>query len=319
MRSITPYISEKWIDKGSVVFLMTPKEFDFAQCLIFLARSAQELCHLIENNALYKLLKLGGESVLLKIRRHRQNFLCLDFLTPPPPKSIRDMAAKYVWEWLDLDTELKPFYRLAKTDAVLKRITKDFFGLRLITIIDLFEAISWAIIGQQINLEFAYTLKKRLVRTFGEKFCFDKKVIYLFPTPQVISERTVDDLRRLQFTGRKSEYLIELATKMKDGVLTKKALLEKDGFGSIRRELMQLRGVGKWTAEYVCLRCLKDPAAFPVDDAGLQNAVMQQLGLSQKPTADEILRYSSRWDNWQAYAAFFLWRSLIGNVDSKRS
>ncbi|MBT8372551.1 MAG: DNA-3-methyladenine glycosylase 2 family protein [Desulfobacterales bacterium] len=299
--------------------MRTPKEFDFSQCLKFLARSAKEPCHLIEDNTLYKLLKFDSEAAVLKIWHHRDNSLCLNFLTPLPPKPIRDMAAKYVWNWFDLGIELKPFYRLAKNDAILKHITKDFFGLRMITIIDLFEAISWAIIGQQINLEFAYTLKKRLVQSFGEKFCFDKKVFYLFPTPQVISERTVGDLKRLQLTGRKSEYLIELALKMKDGGLTKKALLEKDGFGTIRTELMQLRGVGKWTAEYVCLRCLKDPAAFPVDDVGLQNAVMQQLGLSLKPTADEILRYSSRWDNWQAYAAFFLWRSLIGNVNSKRS
>ena len=78
-----------------------------------------------------------------------------------------------------------------------------------------------------------------------------------------------------------------------------------------RKELMRLHGVGKWTAEYVSLRCLKDPAALPVDDVGLQNAVKQQLGLRKKPTADAISTFSARWNNWQAYATFYLWASLI--------
>jgi DNA-3-methyladenine glycosylase II len=56
---------------------------------------------------------------------------------------------------------------------------------------------------------------------------------------------------------------------------------------------------------------LKDPTAFPVDDVGLQNAVKQQLGLSEKPTADDISRFSDRWQNWQAYTTFYLWASLI--------
>lgn len=179
------------------------------------------------------------------------------------------------------------------------------------TILDLFEAICWAIIGQQINLTFAYTLKKRFVESFAEKFSFDNQLYYLFPTPQVISQQTVADLRSLQFTGKKSEYLIELAQKMVAGEISKKRLLNHDEFETARKELMKLHGVGQWTADYVSLRCLKDPAAFPVADVGLQNAVKLQLGGSKKPTADDIIRFSQDWQNWQAYATFYLWASLI--------
>ena len=74
---------------------------------------------------------------------------------------------------------------------------------------------------------------------------------------------------------------------------------------------MRLHGVGKWTAEYVCLRCLKDPAAFPVDDVGLQNAIKRQLRLTAKPTVDEIYKFSRSWKNWEAYATFYLWNALM--------
>ena len=301
----------KWIDEGASVFLMPPLEFDFLQCLKFLSRSALEPCHAVEHNALYKLEKFEGELVLMKIRSHNQNRLSVEFLTPRPKKSIRAKVAKYVWHWFDLDTDLRPFYRMAGNDPVLRTVTNTFFGLRLVTISDLFEAICWAIIGQQINLTFAYTLKKRFVELFGEKFSFDNQCYFLFPTPQVIARQTVADLRRLQFTAKKSEYIIGLAQQMITGNLTKKKLRNLDGFQAARKELMRLHGVGQWTADYVSLRCLKDSAALPVDDVGLQNAVKQQLGLRKKPSGDEIRRFSEPWNNWQAYATFYLWASLI--------
>jgi len=301
----------KWLDKGASVFLSAPKEFDFSQCLKFLARSFKEPCHSVERDTLFKLLKIDDKPILLKIQRSYDSYVGIDFLTPHPKKSIRARVAKYVWQWFDLETDLKPFYRMAKKDPILKHIAKKFFGLRILAIHDLFEALCWAIIGQQINLEFAYTLKERFVENFGEKFHFDKTVFYLFPTPQTISQQAVSDLKRLQFTGKKSEYIIELANKFTNNEITKNALLNEDHFETARRKLMALRGVGKWSADYVCLRCLGDPAAFPVDDIGLQNAIKRQLGLDKKPTTDEILRYSAGWKNWHAYAAFYLWRSLI--------
>jgi len=301
----------KWIDKGASVFLSPPQEFDFSQCLKFLARSFREPCHVVAENTLFKVLKFDDKPILLKIQRPDGGFLGIDFLTPRPKKSIRAKVAKYVWQWFDLETNLKPFYRMARKDSILKQIVKKYYGLRILVIHDLFEALCWAITGQQINLEFAYTLKKRFVETFGETFYYDKKVFYLFPTPQTISQQTVSDLKRLQFTGKKSEYIIELAGKFKNNEITKNELLNDDNFGTARRKLLHLRGIGKWSADYVCLRCLGDPTAFPVDDIGLQNAVKQQLGLHDKPTVARMLRYAAGWKNWQAYAAFYLWRSLI--------
>jgi DNA-3-methyladenine glycosylase II len=301
----------KWVDADASVILRTPKEFDFVQCLKFLTRSPLEPCHTVENNRLVKLEKFEGVPVLMQIRSHNKKSLGIDFLMPRPKKSIRAMAAKYVWQWFDLDTDLGPFYRMAEKDPVLRNIARNFYGLRILTIADLFEALCWAIIGQHINLAFAYTLKKRLVESFGEKFSFDQKHYYLFPTPQVIARQSVADLRHLQFTGKKSEYIIALAQKIKTGELTKDGLLGVDGFEAARKVLMRLHGVGRWTADYVALRCLRDSTAFPVDDVGLQNAVKQQLGLSQKPTGDDLRRLSDRWSNWQAYATFYLWTSLI--------
>jgi DNA-3-methyladenine glycosylase II len=302
---------EKWDDGRTSVFLRLPKDFDFAKCLKFLARSPEEPCHLVKNNTLYKVLKFENDPILLKIQLRNKNSLSIEFLTKRPIKSIRAKVTKYVWNWFDLETNLEPFYRMAKSDAVLKHIANTYYGLRVVSIPDLFEAICWAVMGQHINLNFAYLLKKRFVQSFGERFRIDDRIFHLFPTPEVISNQTVSKFRQLQFTGKKSEYIIELAKKMKEGTLSKNRLLKKDSFKLVKKELMRLHGVGKWTAEYVCLRCLKDPAAFPVDDVGLQNAIKRQLRLSAKPSVNEIYIFSKRWKNWEAYATFYLWNSLM--------
>lgn len=244
----------------------------------------------------------------MKIRCQRGQSLGIEFLTQRPGKSIRAKVAGYVRQWFDLDTDLGPFYRMAGKDPVLNKVTTELYGLRILTIPDLFEAICWAMIGQQINLRFAYTLKKHFVESFGEKFTLHRRHYYLFPTPQSISCLKVADIRGLQLTARKSEYIVELAQKINDGDLTREGLLRHNNFDATRKELMRIRGVGQWTADYVSLRCLMDPAAFPAADVGLQNAVKQQLNLSDRPTVDDIIRYSK---GWKAYATFYLWASLI--------
>ena len=296
----------RWLDRGASVILNPPLEFDFSQCLNFLARSPLEPCHVVENNILYKVEKFEGKPALIKIQSSGQHTLSIDFLTQRPKKSIRAKVAKYVWHWFDLGTDLRPFYRMAGKDPVLKNVTRQLYGLRILTISDLFEALCWAIIGQQINLTFAYTLKKRFVESFGESLCFDNRRYYLFPTPQVISRQSVADLKRLQLTAKKSEYIIALARKIQQGELTKKRLGQTDGFEAARKALMHLHGVGQWTADYVSLRCLKDPAALPaaplktgdrIPDVTVRNEDNQELKLtrlvSRKPTV--LVFYRGGW------------------------
>lgn len=83
-------------------------------------------------------------------------------------EKVRDEVHQYVREWLDLDNDLRPFYEMAKKDNLLHNAVDEFYGPRNIGIPDLFEAIVWGILGQQINLACTYTLKRRMVEIFGD-------------------------------------------------------------------------------------------------------------------------------------------------------
>jgi DNA-3-methyladenine glycosylase II len=298
-----------WIDQEFYLEICPPTEFNFAECLVFLGRSSQEVLHQIIDGYLYKLVKVNGELILLKIGRTPDS-IKVEFPISTLPKSAREKVAAYIWEWFDLDKDLGDFYEVVSKDKVLQQIANKYYGLRIICIQDLFEALTWAIIGQQINLTFAYTLKKRFVEHFGECLTFDGYTFWLFPAFEKIASMDVDNLRKLQFTVRKAEYIIGVAGAMKNGEMTKEILLQKQDYQQIKKFLMASRGIGAWTADYVMMKCLHHPSAFPITDVGLHNALKLQIGLECKPTIEEIEEMSINWEGWQAYATFYLWRSL---------
>ena len=299
------------IGQGDTLDLTTPTEFDFAQCLTYLTRSADECLHRVVGQAVFKALPVAaGQTSLCKITAEAGR-LRLTFLNGRPDQVEQEAFTAYVKQWFDLETDLRPFYRTAARDKVLGHLTQTYYGLRLIGIPDLFEALCWAIIGQQINVAFAYTVKRRFVEAFGERLDHQGVSHWLFPKPEVVAGLSIADLRSLQFSGRKAEYIIGLARQMAQGELSRDRLRKSGDFEHMQTALVQLRGVGRWTANYVLMRCFRHPSAFPIDDVGLHNAIKIAYGLSRKPSLDEIKARFDPWQGWEAYATFYLWRVLL--------
>ncbi len=303
----------KQSEEKCYIEISTPMLFNYDECLLFLARSNHEILHTIHNKILYKLLNIHNEFILCKISYSGQKIKVHFPLKTPSQTAVVQVIA-YIREWFDLDRNLTPFYKMAQKDKILQQLVKKYDGLRIIGIPDLFEALVWAIIGQQINLTFAYTLKKRFVEHFGEHVTYEGKTYWLFPTCEKIASLNIEDLRALQFTVRKSEYIIAIAQAMASGELTKEKLLKEEDSANIKKILMAIRGIGAWTADYVLMKCFHNPTSFPIADVGLHNALKVQLALDRKPTIDELKEFEVLWQGWQAYATFYLWRSLYDNV-----
>ncbi|MBD0383783.1 DNA-3-methyladenine glycosylase 2 family protein [Paenibacillus sp. WST5] len=304
----------EWHERTRCLTLQLPKPFSYEQNLVYLSRSTNECLFHVDNSYIYKLLRIVDKDVLIAINSEDNRVLCIRFVNMEDvgdtTDDLLDAVARYVWEWFDLGRDLTPFYALAANDRLLSQVTKSFYGLRLMGIPDLFEAMSWGIIGQQINLTFAYTLKRRLVEAFGTRLEWEGRTYWSFPTPERIAELTPEDLTALQFTEKKAEYLIGVAKLMAEGTLTKEKLLALHDLQAMEKELVRIRGIGPWTANYVLMRCLRDPAAFPIADVGLHNALKHAMGLEDKPSLEEIRQLAAKWSGWEAYATFYLWRIL---------
>ncbi|NIK79994.1 DNA-3-methyladenine glycosylase II [Paenibacillus castaneae] len=287
--------------------------FSFAENMGYLTRSTNECMYQIDNHKITKLIPLQGEHVLLEISSNDSNkSLLITCMASSMTLNEQHRASiiNYVEDWFDLERDLTPFYDMAQNDPLLREVVKRFYGLRILGISDLFEALCWGIMGQQINLTFAYTLKRRFVEAYGKHIEWNGQNHYLFPEPQQIAALTVEDLRALQLTNKKSEYLIGVAQLIADGRLTKEQLLAAGDCKSAEKQLVQIRGIGPWTANYVLMRCLRHSSAFPIDDVGLHLAIKHLLDSDRKPTISEIRQLSANWSDWEAYATFYLWRCL---------
>lgn len=282
-----------------------PKEFDFAANLAYMQRNSKECMYVIDNKTITRALDIDGEQFLIQVTAVQRQ-LVVRFLAGSPNESVE----AYIRDWFDLDTDLAPFYEMAKHDPLLQNTIEDFYGLRNIGLPDLFETLCWGILGQQINLGYAYTLKRQFVEKFGEAVHHDGTPYWIFPSFEKIAALAPEDMADIKMTVKKSEYIIGVARLLANGDLSKEGLLELGTLAAIEKELIRIRGIGPWTANYVLLRCLRYPAAFPIDDIGLINAIKFQLGLDRKPTKAEIRVLAVPWKNWEAYATFYLWRVL---------
>jgi DNA-3-methyladenine glycosylase II len=286
-----------------------PKEFDFEHCLTYLKRSPKELLHTCVGDEVFKLITINSEKVLFKIGCIDKSHLHITVLNKKINARTKLELEKYIREWFDLDQDILPFYKLAAKDKVLKPIVENFYGYRIVGQPDLFESLTWAVIGQQINLPFAYTMKQRLVENFGETLEFEKVTYYTFPKPEIIASLTHEQLLPLQFSRQKSKYAIGIAAAFVSGEISKDKIKDLS-WDEALNELIKIKGVGQWTANYALLRTFRYPNAFPLGDAGINNAIKKILKLDRRPTTEEVVKYFRKYQGWEAYATLYLWKMI---------
>jgi DNA-3-methyladenine glycosylase II len=290
------------------VFLPLPSEYDYDRNLEFLKRSPRELLHVVENNFVIKVIKYGDEKILFRIRPGEQK-LILEFMNGDPSEAGKRYTKNFVTEWFDLETDLRPFYKMAAKDNLLKDLVKKFYGYRIMGQPDLFESIIWAVLGQQINVQFAFTLKSRFVEQFGERLFWNNESYFLFPEAAIVAGLTDDVLLPLQFSRQKSKYTIGIAEVFASGEISKEKLkgltLEE-----AKEKLMKIKGIGNWTANYALMKTFRYPDAFPLEDAGVHNAIKNLKKMGRKPTLEETKKVFKKYKGWEAYATLYLWKSL---------
>ncbi len=305
----------------SLVRLAVPQDYNFSHSLGYLERNESECLHQVEDRIVYKAIRIGDKPVLLAIGEDEEReteasseegsrHLILRFLNGEPAAAQQEEAVAFVREWLDLDTRLEEFYDLCDRDPVLQPVAGRFRGLRLVGVPSLLEALCWTVIGQQINLSFAYTLKKRLVETYGEELVHEGRRFMLFPSAERLAVLPPEELLALKFSRFKAETLLLVARLIAEKELSKEQLLLMGDFRQAEDRLMEIRGIGPWTAQYVSMRCLRNPDAFPLSDVGLHHAIRIRLGQTEKPSLSVVETMGRAWQPWRAYATFYLWRTL---------
>jgi DNA-3-methyladenine glycosylase II len=198
---------------------------------------------------------------------------------------------------------MKPRYwtraarELSTRDPVMKKLIATHRGLTLGSRGDAFQTLARAIVGQQISVKAAQSVWDRFV------------VAHTDVTPAVIAASTIEQLRGCGLSGQKSGYILDLAARFHD------KRLQPAHWTSLNDEeliaaLIQVKGIGRWTAQMFMIFNLTRPDVFPVADLGLQKAMTLHYNKGRKLTPARMQRLGALWSPWRSVATWYLWRSL---------
>lgn len=215
-----------------------------------------------------------------------------------------------IFQW---NTDLEEIYRhFQKT--TLKTIFQEHYGTALVLDFSPYQCLLKCIIHQQLNTSFAHSLTERFVKKYG----FEIEGVRFYPTPDIVANLTVDELRELQFSGRKAEYIIGIAKKVSTRELDFEKMKNQSN-QEIHEELIKLRGVGPWTVQNFLMFGLGRSNLFPMADIGIQNALKQHFNLEEKPKAVDMEEFKKDWEPYLSYASLYLWRSIEKGEKTKNA
>ena len=284
--------------------------YDVEAMLAFYARRALDGIEFISSDSkklrFGKTLRLESGSAVhtgwllagFDVARHHRVLRVSDSLREVLPLLIRRVRAAF-----DLDADPLAI------NQVLHGSFPHGDGLRVPGALDGFELAVRAVLGQQITVAAARTLAQRLVNTYGESLQTPwPNLSRLFPTAAVLAQALPDDLGALGLVKQRQAAIIALARAVAD------KRLQLHGSADVPvsvAALKELPGIGDWTAQYIAMRALRWPDAFPAGDVALHKALGVQE--SRQP-AREALAASECWKPWRSYAVIRAWASLPETV-----
>jgi AraC family transcriptional regulator, regulatory protein of adaptative response / DNA-3-methyladenine glycosylase II len=209
------------------------------------------------------------------------------------PRSLFFITER-IRKMFDLNADWSAIVRSLRIDPDLAVRLKAAPGLRVPGCWNGFELAVRAILGQQITVRGATSLAGRMAKLFGQPFSTDDGLTHLFPTPEVLADANVSSVG---LPTARAETIRALARAVCEGQVNFEKIVDTDTFLA---GLCEIPGIGKWTAQYVAMRALGEPDAFPSGDLGLLRALNLE-------SSRELERRAEAWRPWRAYASMYLW------------
>ena len=226
-------------------------------------------------------------------------------LHPGAGDQLREDTGLLVQKILGLTVDLQPFYVLARDNELLRRLVEQFSGVRPPRFPSVFEALVNSIACQQVTLDLGILLLNRLSERFGPAVNDHGTVQHGFPGPADLAEATEEALRQLGFSHQKARAIRELAADVVADRLDLASLASMTNREAVDY-LSTIRGIGRWSAEYVLLRGLGRLDTFPGDDVGAQNNLQRLFHLVDKPNYEQIRDLTSPWHPYEGLVYFHL-------------
>lgn len=284
--------------------LMLPRQYPAERMLAYLGRDSRSLAERVCGNTYIKAFRIGADPVVVQVELGRGRAHC----------QVISPASLDVDEWAELHDRLLAtlglvadplrFEAQVLSSPELASLVVSQRGLRIPLVADPFEALIWAIIGEQTHTECAGILRRRLVERVSYPVAAG---LYLPPSPEMVATLEPKDLVRMGFTDAKAACLTGTARSIVDGRLPLDELAGAPAT-RIERTLRGVRGIGPWSVHYLMMRSFGFLDCVPVGDAGLMMGLKQLFALDERPGNVETLALMSCFSPYRSLATFHLWQ-----------
>jgi len=267
--------------------------YDWSAMLAFLAARATPGVEVLDSKTYRRSLCLNGCDGYFEVSIGEENDALTVRIQFGDPRSLFFIIER-IRAIFDLNADSTEIVRCLGSDPLLARRVEAAPGLRVPGCWNGFELATRAILGQQISVKAATALAGRIATRFGRPFSAASGLTHLFPPPEVLADA---NLAGIGLPRARAETIQALAGAVCDHQICFEGIVESDSFLD---RLCQIPGIGKWTAQYVAMRALGEPDAFPSGDLGLLHG-------ADLVSSRELERRAEAWRPWRAYAAMYLW------------
>lgn len=294
------------VESAFSVQLAYRKPFDWPALLEFFSARATPGVERVQGDRYLRTITVGDECGIIDVRDIGDKLLLK--LHGIAATSLVGVVQR-VRSLFDLDAPISDVHAVLARDAQLNKRLKVCPGIRVPGAWDGFELTVRAILGQQVSVKAATTFAGRIASRYGSRINVPvhgtkQTPDRLFPGPEKLRRARLESLGII---GSRARTIRAVAKATSEGRLCFDAAQDPELFTEV---LKSIPGIGDWTAQYVAMRALKNPDAFPAADLGLLRAFDKRGQERMKPA--ELLRRSEAWRPWRAYAALLIWGSAAG-------
>ncbi|WP_317203164.1 DNA-3-methyladenine glycosylase 2 [Janthinobacterium sp.] len=289
-----------------LVEIALPPGYRRADVLAFHGRDTESVAEQIGPRRLRKGVLLDGVAIELDIAFDAQRAACSVRADAAPSARADAQVDAALQNILGLRIDPQPFADFSRADPLLAPLVAAQPGLRIVQSASAFEALTWAIIGQQINLPFAIALRRTFILQAGRRHSGG---LWCYPEAADVARLDVEELCARKFSRAKAETLLRLAGLVNEGKLD--LALPADGdVGPVSAALLAVKGIGPWTVNYALLRGYGYADCSLHGDVAIRAALQQLLGEETKPDMARTERWLAQYRPHRTMLAAHLWASL---------
>jgi DNA-3-methyladenine glycosylase II len=281
-----------------------PAGFRQSDVLAFHRRDAQQISERIDGNALHKGLSWEGRPACLTFRFDQACAVVDLAIDGTLAHDGRERMERMARRMLGLTQRVEEFEQDYRAHPQIGALIERSAGLRVPLAATPFEALNWAITGQQISVSAAVSVRRKVIQTAGLRH---SSGLWCFPDSRRFANMAEQDLRQAGLSLTKAQTLIALSERIEEGLLPLDEWVDAPPVEEIRSRLLAIRGIGPWTVSYVLLRGFGWLDGSLHGDVAVRRNLQALLGREEKIREEEAKQWLAEFSPWRALVAAHLW------------